>query len=72
LFAAITSPRMGVVHGVRARDGIVEVRGFLAYRKFGGLSLCVKNTTMPAELAASCRKFAERSGIAGAFRYAIF
>jgi hypothetical protein len=77
-FASITSPLIGqpfhpgpnlVVHGARSCEGILGMRGFLAYRKFGGLSLCIKNTTIPAELAASCRNFAELSGIAGAFHY---
>jgi hypothetical protein len=77
-FSSITSPLIGqpfhpgpnlVVHGARSCEGILEMRGFLAYRKFGGLSLCVENTTMPAELAAGCRNFAELSGIVGAFHY---
>jgi biotin carboxylase len=77
-FIAIKSPIIGqpfrvgpnlVVHGVRSEGGMLAMRGFLAYRKFRGLTLCLGETSIPPELEASCRKFAEMSSLVGPFHF---
>jgi hypothetical protein len=76
--ASITSPLIGqpfhpgpnlVVHGVRSDTRIEEMRGFLVFRKFAGLALCVKSMPLEPELDSACRKFAELAGVVGAFHY---
>jgi hypothetical protein len=75
---AITCPIIGqpfrvgpnlVVHGVRSEGGILAMRGFLAYRKFRGFTLCLGQTSIPPELEASCRKFVDMAGLTGPFHF---
>ncbi len=44
-------------------------RGFLAYRKFQGFALSLRETTIPPELETRCRAFAELSGLVGTFHF---
>lgn len=65
----ISGPTL-VVHGVRSPLGdFLSLRAFMAYRKHEGFTLALKDAPMHRQLKAACRRFAEISGLSGAFHY---
>lgn len=61
-----------IIHGARAVDGrLLALKGFVAYRRYQGISLSLKRADIDPELAACCQRFVESVDFVGVFHFDI-